>query len=168
MMWWRFLFLFPYSLQNTLGEDLIFRHFGSIRPPKCWQLSIFNGRSEVFPFPSTELRVGYEFNVSATLNMLACDVKEYIKQNEDPAGVSVADIQVEQPMLHNILTQECQVKSVMTFWISTRIPEISMISSAVNGWSNKEKEPVWPNPQESMIPEKGKQQVGEQGSKKTC
>ena len=58
--------------------------------------------------PSTELTVGQEFNVSSTLNsvMLARDIIEYIKQNENPAGVSEAAIQVAQPKLHNILTKE--------------------------------------------------------------
>jgi len=64
--------------------------------------------------PSTELTVGHKFNISATLNSeaLVRDVIEYIKQNENPVPIPEADVELEQPLLHNILTQEIESSEI--------------------------------------------------------
>jgi len=64
-----------------------------------WQIQLFF---------SSKYWTGHEFNISATLNseVLVCNVIEYIKQNENPVAMPEADVELEQPLLHNIVTQE--------------------------------------------------------------
>ena len=53
--------------------------------------------------PSTELTVGHEFNISATLNSKALvrNVIEYIKQNENPVAMPEADVELEHQDIFN-------------------------------------------------------------------
>jgi len=76
---------------------------------KCWQWHI-----SVVSVPSTVLTVGHEFNISAMLNSesLVRDVIEYIKQNENAVAMPEADVELEQPLLHNILTQEIVLSEI--------------------------------------------------------
>ena len=125
--------------------------------------------------PSTELTVGHEFNISATLNseQLARDVIEYIKQNENPAGVFSAGIQVEQPKLHNILTQEIVSSEIRDDLLNFKTKSSDFYDKfRRERLVKKEKslfDPIHRNNLKtfkSMKPQKEKQQVGEQGSKR--
>jgi len=124
--------------------------------------------------PSTELTVGHEFNISATLNSeaLVRDVIEYIKQNENPVAMQ-ADVELEQPLLHNILTQEIVSNEIRVDLLNFKTKSSNLCDKfRCERLVTKEKslfDPIHRNNLKtfkSMKPEKGKQQVGKQGSKK--
>jgi len=125
--------------------------------------------------PSTELTVGHEFNISAMLNSeaLVCVVIEYIKHNENPVAMPETDVELKQPLLHNILTQEIASSEICDDLLNFKTKSSNLYDKLRRErFVTKEKslfDPIHRNNLKtfkSMKPEKGKQQVGEQRSKK--
>jgi len=89
---------------------------------------MFNGRSVVFHSEA-----------------LVCDVIEYIKQKQNPVAVPEADVELEQPLLHKILTQEIVSSEIRDDLLNFKTKSSNLYDKFCR---HKGKIPFWPNPQE--------------------